>query len=384
MAKFKKYLCSFLAFCMLFLMSVTAFAKGEIEYEYYVENGKAVLTEYLGDSKNVVVPSEIDGYIVEKLEGTFCDNRKIKKVEIPEGIKSIGEKTFYGCENLKNVSIPYSVSELGPFAFAYSGIRSVVLGPEIHYISEGCFAGCSKLFVVEAQAKPNDVSNISCYVGFDAFQDSSVKILFNEYGFGFYDTMPSNVKYFYRTSIIYYMYNFALSRPMIVFITLFGDMGLILGVLYTVSLLAIIIILLVAFGRLFLLLIGKNYVALYKAYSNIAFAEMGDENIASDIIYYKKIEFTRDKILRALKVAFWILVAFIYIGLICMIMFSTDVLNDRPFLKSTVVFLCSFVVIGIIIYIFYRIRCFVNEHKKYSDKPRIRIRKIHTGGKKDA
>ena len=49
-------------------------------------------------------------------------------LELPEGIKEIGEWSFEGCKSLKTVQIPQSVTTLGTGAFyTCSALESVVL-----------------------------------------------------------------------------------------------------------------------------------------------------------------------------------------------------------------------------------------------------------------
>lgn len=95
------------------------------EYEYETLGGRAILTKYVSESENtdIVVPDTIDGYRVERLEGTFRNNRNIESVIIPEGVKHLDEYTFYNCSNLKNVELPNSLLS----------------------INRGCFVDCDSL-----------------------------------------------------------------------------------------------------------------------------------------------------------------------------------------------------------------------------------------------
>lgn len=370
-----------LVFVMLFLMSLTALAKGEAEYEYYIENGTAVLTEYKGTSKKVVVPDVVDGYAVTRLEGTFCNNKKIKEVEISERISYVGEKTFYGCSNLRCVKLPLSLSHLGEYAFAYSGIKDIVLGPEIHYINSGCFLGCSELVMVESQALMYGAAEYGCFVSGDAFNDTDVKIFFSDNGFYFYSVTAHEAAFYQRFSIGYYMYQSALLRPSILILSTGSDIGSVISLLYIIFLLAAIVTAVIIVARCLMTLFGRNRVAFYKTYSDVAFREIEAETDVANIIHYPRIEFKRDKVYRAIKTILWIIGIFIFLGVYAYIDFTIGIIEDRALLKSFVVFFVMLAVTFIIAVVLYKLKCFIKEHSKNGDKVRIRIRRINTGGK---
>jgi hypothetical protein len=50
----------------------------------------------------------------------FVASTGLKKVIIPEGIKTIGESAFHTCPKLREVNIPASVTTIGPGCFAGS------------------------------------------------------------------------------------------------------------------------------------------------------------------------------------------------------------------------------------------------------------------------
>ncbi len=77
------------------------------DYEYVVRDGKAVLTGYLGDKEEVTVPSEINGYAVIGLYGTFDGNAKIKKLTLPDSLRVVTNMTLRGCEALETLVTPF-------------------------------------------------------------------------------------------------------------------------------------------------------------------------------------------------------------------------------------------------------------------------------------
>ena len=52
------------------------------------------------------IPSKVNGVKVTAIAPSACAKmKKLKKVTIPSGVKTIGKKAFYGCKNLKNIVI---------------------------------------------------------------------------------------------------------------------------------------------------------------------------------------------------------------------------------------------------------------------------------------
>lgn len=66
----------------------------------------------------------------------------------PEGLTRVPTFMFLQCPNLKHVTLPESVTEVGFGAFMESGIESVMIPPRCRILEEYCFSGCQDLAVV--------------------------------------------------------------------------------------------------------------------------------------------------------------------------------------------------------------------------------------------
>ena len=83
-------------------MDILEAESGDFEYEE-LSNGSLKIVNYKGNATELVIPSEISG----------------KK------IVEIGERAFIGCSNLKSVTMPGSVKEIGVYDYddeEYTGL----------------------------------------------------------------------------------------------------------------------------------------------------------------------------------------------------------------------------------------------------------------------
>jgi len=77
-----------------------------------------VIKRYLGNGGKIIIPSQIQGMPVREIgPGAFGFDSVITSVTIPDGVTSIGEKSFYRLTSLKSVVIPAGVTYIGRWAF---------------------------------------------------------------------------------------------------------------------------------------------------------------------------------------------------------------------------------------------------------------------------
>ena len=102
-----------------------SFAKDFLYIDYNDE--KIILTEYIGDRRQVKVPEYVNGKQVIGLSGSFTKNKKLCKVWLPEGIQWLAEETFASTENLKEIKLPASLNLIGNKCFVGSGLEKADL-----------------------------------------------------------------------------------------------------------------------------------------------------------------------------------------------------------------------------------------------------------------
>lgn len=101
------------------MMNVSAALYEELNLTYEVVNGEATIT-YCNNKyiDTVEIPENIGVYPVTKIgDGAFEKCTLLKCVVISEKVNTIGKRAFFGCENLKDITIPESVVIIGENAF---------------------------------------------------------------------------------------------------------------------------------------------------------------------------------------------------------------------------------------------------------------------------
>ena len=70
----------------------------------------------------------------------------VKKVVIEEGVTTIGQYAFYGCEALESVSLPKSMLYFNNYAFQNCiSLKSITIPDKVWSIGQAAFSGCTAL-----------------------------------------------------------------------------------------------------------------------------------------------------------------------------------------------------------------------------------------------
>ncbi len=151
----------------------------DFTYEFTENQEYALITRYIGTSKNVVIPSEIDGRTVTSLKGFEVDgliegvfaNTDIETVVIPDTVMVIGNRTFKNCSALSSITIqPNSqLHTIGAEAFENcSFLKNVDLenAENLKTIGAKAFYNCTSIENIKLQ------KNLET-IGVDAFSNCS-------------------------------------------------------------------------------------------------------------------------------------------------------------------------------------------------------------------
>ena len=93
---------------------------------------------------------EMEDFPEETMAPWYSYRKQILRLELPEGLTSIGELAFYECTNLTTVVIPDSVKTIGKHAFAECyGLQILNLGSGVTSIADGAFFNCRDLVALK-------------------------------------------------------------------------------------------------------------------------------------------------------------------------------------------------------------------------------------------
>lgn len=83
------------------------------EYQYQVNASEVTIIRYIGTAETVTVPEKIGEYPVTVIGEKAFEGCTCTQIELSSGIKKIEKEAFSDCANLKKVTIPSSVAEIG-------------------------------------------------------------------------------------------------------------------------------------------------------------------------------------------------------------------------------------------------------------------------------
>lgn len=150
-----------LAILMLLGAANVALAAKEGDFEYKIENGTAIITDYTGKAKELTIPATLGGKPVTAIgEFAFCDCTSLITVIIPDSVTLIDDNAFRQCTSLTNVDIPDSVTFIGGAFYGCTSLRTVIIPDSVKLIDSHTFNGCTSLTSITI---PDTVTSIGWY-----------------------------------------------------------------------------------------------------------------------------------------------------------------------------------------------------------------------------
>ena len=112
--------------------------------------------------KNVTIPGD---YRRSKKyngpDGIFQNCKSIENVKFLSGTKTIGEKTFYNCTNLKTVDFGDTIQTIDEYAFSYTGITNLKFPDSVTTISKYAFSNLSSLTEIKFSNNLQEIGDLA-------------------------------------------------------------------------------------------------------------------------------------------------------------------------------------------------------------------------------
>jgi hypothetical protein len=98
----------------------------------------------------------------------YCEN--LRSVTIPEGVTDIGDSTFFNCTALTDIALPSTIRRIRSRAFSSSSLTNITIPDSVKNIDFGvynnAFSDCSKLNLASQAV----LRRMGYTGGFSAFQ----------------------------------------------------------------------------------------------------------------------------------------------------------------------------------------------------------------------
>lgn len=117
--------------------------EGTSDLEYERLGDGWTVAQYNGSQKEIVIPSVHEGLPVIAVSAKAFENCAVEKVNICEGVQTIGERAFRLCEYLTEIVLPDSLREIGSSAFTDCvRLEYLALPDGVKVISTEAFVRC--------------------------------------------------------------------------------------------------------------------------------------------------------------------------------------------------------------------------------------------------
>ena len=77
----------------------------DFDYQLLDSLEGVVLLRYIGKGQEIILPQEIEGFPVQRIEGRAFYSTNVKTVVIPDSVVSMGREAFAQCSNLVSVRL---------------------------------------------------------------------------------------------------------------------------------------------------------------------------------------------------------------------------------------------------------------------------------------
>ena len=107
--------------------------------KYFVITVDGVITDYTGESLEVIVPETINGIVVKEIGTRAFSDKDLTSIKLPNTIVKIGPYALSD-NNIKSIVLPSNLEELGIYSLMGTGLNSLELPSSLTIIGEAALA----------------------------------------------------------------------------------------------------------------------------------------------------------------------------------------------------------------------------------------------------
>lgn len=122
-------------------------AQKTLPWEWRLTESGAELTCWREDLEEAAVPPRLGNQPVVSLgKGVFYNKKQLRRVILPEGVRTIGRLAFCKCLSLEQIQVPASLRSIGSDAFTNCrALRGISFPAELSQLGNAAFSGCERL-----------------------------------------------------------------------------------------------------------------------------------------------------------------------------------------------------------------------------------------------
>ena len=116
---------------------------------FMVSGAVCTLESFEGEPVNLTVPAEVQGFRVTAVEAeSFKGCQSLKTLSLPGSVTRIGQSAFEDCLNLEEITFSPGLTEIEPLAFSRTGLKEALLPDGIERLGYESFSWNDQLQIV--------------------------------------------------------------------------------------------------------------------------------------------------------------------------------------------------------------------------------------------
>ena len=118
----------------------------EFSFQLNYDEQSYAVRQYYGEAEEVLIPEIFLGKPVTILfDKLFAGHTEIRSISIPDTVTDLGEFVFDGCFRLRELELPSGLRYLWGYTFCRSGLEEIILPDSIKIIPSYAFKDCKRL-----------------------------------------------------------------------------------------------------------------------------------------------------------------------------------------------------------------------------------------------